>query len=278
MRKYSKSAAGALFTAAAATLAHALLAPGAAQAAPAESESCPPGAIFGVGGTWDPTGQTTRPVTDRYAAQGYAAKPVTYPASFWPLGALTYDQSVATGSQALRRDIDRFHAHCPGSAIVVTGYSQGARIAGDVLGDIARDGSIPQNRIEGVLYADPRDPDGGIETVVPNVVPGVTMSGVREGFGAARVRQVCAENDGICNMPRPADDPELFVDSVFGYFTEHGTYQPMMAQVEPPRERVRHEIPSAPRQPANVAAAIATRVAENITPYVSAVLTPGRTR
>src|SRR3546814_8797263 len=93
-------------------------------------------------------------------------KPVTYPASFWPLGEQTYDQSVAAGAQTLRTEVNAFHAQCPGSEIVVTGYSQGARIAGDVLGDIARDGSIPQSQVEGVLYADPRNSAGGIETVV----------------------------------------------------------------------------------------------------------------
>ncbi|WP_261779295.1 PE-PPE domain-containing protein [Rhodococcus erythropolis] len=131
-----------------------------AGADPNDSGSCPAGAVFAVGGTWDPTGQTTQPVTDRYVAQGYASKPVTYPASFWPLGDQTYDQSVAAGAQTLRTEVNAFHAQCPGSEIVVTGYSQGARIAGDVLGDIARDGSIPQSQVEGVLYADPRNSAG----------------------------------------------------------------------------------------------------------------------
>ncbi len=50
-----------------------------AGADPNDGGSCPAGAVFAVGGTWDPTGQTTQPVTDRYVAQGYASKPVTYP-------------------------------------------------------------------------------------------------------------------------------------------------------------------------------------------------------
>ena len=99
-----------------------------AGADPNDGGSCPAGAVFAVGGTWDPTGQTTQPVTDRYVAQGYASKPVTYPASFWPLGEQTYDQSVAAGAQTLRTEVNAFHAQCPGSEIVVTGYSQGARM------------------------------------------------------------------------------------------------------------------------------------------------------
>lgn len=92
-----------------------------AGADPNDGGSCPAGAVFAVGGTWDPTGQTTQPVTDRYVAQGYASKPVTYPASFWPLGEQTYDQSVAAGAQTLRTEVNAFHAQCPGSEIVVTG-------------------------------------------------------------------------------------------------------------------------------------------------------------
>ncbi len=40
-----------------------------AGADPNDGGSCPAGAVFAVGGTWDPTGQTTQPVTDRYVAQ-----------------------------------------------------------------------------------------------------------------------------------------------------------------------------------------------------------------
>ena len=106
-----------------------------------------------------------------------------------------------------------------------------------MLGDIARDGSIPQSQVEGVLYADPRNSAGGIETVVPNVVPGATMSGARGGFGDIAVQEVCIEGDGICNMPKPRDAPEVFVDSVFGYFTKHNTYTPMMSEPAPPAPR-----------------------------------------
>ena len=168
--------------------------------------------------------------------------------------------------------VNAFHAQCPGSEIVVTGYSQGARIAGDVLGDIARDGSIPQSQVEGVLYADPRNSAGGIETVVPNVVPGATMSGARGGFGDIAVQEVCIEGDGICNMPKPRDAPEVFVDSVFGYFTKHNTYTPMMSEPAPPAPPALPQTPSVPLQPADVATAIVTRVVENITPYLSAAL------
>ncbi len=263
MRKYSLSVVCTF------ALGTALLSANAATASP---NSCPTGAVFAVGGTWDPTGQTTQPVTDRYAAQGYVAKPVSYPASFWPLGDQTYDASVAVGVQALHAEVDTFHNQCPGSDVVITGYSQGARIAGDVLGDIARDGSIPQSQVTGVLYSDPRNSHGGIETVIPNVVPGATMSGTRAGFGDIPVQEVCIEGDGICNMPKPRDAPEEFVDSVFGYFTKHGTYQPMMTDSTPPPQPGLPESPTVPLQPAEVATAIASRLVENLTPYVKAAL------
>ena len=41
-------------------------------------------------------------------------KPVTYPASFWPLGEQTYDQSVAAGAQTLRTEVKRFPRSVPG--------------------------------------------------------------------------------------------------------------------------------------------------------------------
>lgn len=245
--------------------------------ATASTNSCPVGAVFSVGGTWDPTGQTTQPVTDRYTSRGYTAKPVTYPASFWPLGDQTYDESVAVGVRSLRADVNSFHAQCPDSNVVITGYSQGARIAGDVLGDIARDGSIPQSRVEGVLYADPRNSQGGIETVIPNVVPGATMAGTRDGFGDIPVQEICIEGDGICNMPEPSEAPEQFVDSVFGYFTKHGTYQPMMEKSAPPPAPALPQAPSAPLRPLDVATAIVSRVVENLTPYVTAALTAALT-
>ncbi len=60
------------------------------------------------------------------------------------------------------------------------------------------------------------------------------MSGARGGFGDIAVQEVCIEGDGICNMPKPRDAPEVFVDSVFGYFTKHNTYTPMMSEPAPP--------------------------------------------
>lgn len=263
MRKFSLAVVFAITTGAA------LMSTATTSASP---NSCPTGAVFAVGGTWDPDGHTTQAVTDRYAAQGYAAKSVTYPASFWPLGDQTYDASVAVGVQTLRSEVNIFHAQCPGSNVVITGYSQGARIAGDVLGDIARDGSMPQSQVTGVLYSDPRNSQGGIETVIPNVVPGATMAGTRDGFGDIAVQEVCIEGDGICNMPQPRNAPEEFVDSVFGYFTKHGTYQPLMTDSTPPAQPALPESPTVPLPPAEVANAIAARLVENLTPYVKAAL------
>ncbi|WP_261949452.1 PE-PPE domain-containing protein [Rhodococcus sp. T9N] len=64
---------------------------------------------------------------------------IDYPATvLWP----SYDQSVAAGSQALREEL----ADAPDDTLVVA-YSQGARIAGDVLTE-------PQNAgVSGVLYS-----------------------------------------------------------------------------------------------------------------------------
>lgn len=62
------------------------------------------------------------------------------------------------------------------------------------------------------------------------------------------------------------------MDSVFGYFTKHNTYTPMMSEPAPPAPPALPQTPSVPLQPADVATAIVTRVVENITPYLSAAL------
>ncbi|MGC0362229.1 hypothetical protein ABH922_000213 [Rhodococcus sp. 27YEA15] len=253
-----------------------LVAPALSGAAPDNDNWCPPGAVFAVGGTWDPTGQTTQPVTSRYAAQGYTVNPVTYPASFWPLGDQTYDASVAAGVQSLRGDVEAFHTSCPSSRIVVTGYSQGARIAGDVLDSLAHDEFVPSSQVTGILYSDPRNSSGGIETVVPNLIPGATMTGPRDGFGDIPVHEVCIEGDGICNMPNPLDAPSVFVDSVFGYFTKHNTYQPVMTESTPPPPlSVVIDSPASRLPLPDVATAVIDRVVENLTPYVRAAVSAG---
>ena len=100
-----------------------------------------------------------------------------------------------------------------------TGYSLGASVMGDaVLITWVRD------RFRARLYADPRQA-GGVETVWPTIVPGISMLGDRPPFPVP-VQQDCIHGDGICDMRR---DPVGMADSVAGYFTRHPTYGGIMA-------------------------------------------------
>ncbi len=81
-------------------------------------------------------------------------------------GAIAYDRSKQIGHQRLRETITARHSTCPDTDLLIVGYSQGASIAGDVLAEIAADGSVPPDRISGILYSDPRD-TRGVETLFP---------------------------------------------------------------------------------------------------------------
>ncbi|MFT4396393.1 cutinase family protein [Gordonia lacunae] len=117
----------------------------------------------------------------------YLAEPkdvihVGYPTTLWPLGAAGYDDSTGQGRSATASAIAGYQQRCGAeSDIVVVGYSQGARVAGDVLADIGNGRTIEQvvatdengeimrdeqgypvlvdivaGAVSGELYADPR--------------------------------------------------------------------------------------------------------------------------
>ena len=110
------------------------------------------------------------------------------------------------------------------SDLLVLGYSQGASIAGDVLAEIAADGSVPPERISGILYSDPRD-TSGVETLFPGpVLPGVTLDGARDEFGRIPVERICIEGDAVCDGRTPADGKNWLRESVRGYLELHTKY------------------------------------------------------
>ncbi|ORM25921.1 PE-PPE domain-containing protein [Williamsia sp. 1135] len=194
---------------------------------------CAQGRVFVVPGTADPNSLHTAGLETRYGTQGkdYRIEVVEYPGVLWPLGATSYDQSVDEGIANLETAVAAYHAACPERPVVIVGYSQGARIAGDVLSEIGRGQSsvdIDPAQVSGELYSDPRrtgDAQGrGIELILPGVLPGITMSGPREGFGQVRVTQFCVEGDPICDLQDPLHYPLRAVDGLLGYFVKHVTY------------------------------------------------------
>ncbi|SNV12192.1 cutinase [Rhodococcus rhodochrous] len=155
---------------------------GTASTAGAETfRPCPERFVIAVDGTRnidtpdsiDPDSPLAK-ISARYAAPGTVVEHIRYPAVVVPVpesgssegsGRLAYDESKRIGHQRLRETITVRHSSCPDSELVVLGYSQGASIAGDVLAEIAADGSVPPERISGVLYSDPRDTRGGRDAV-----------------------------------------------------------------------------------------------------------------
>jgi Cutinase len=97
---------------------------------------------------------------------------------------------------------------CPHTKFLLTGYSQGADIAGDIAAAIGHHtGAIPADRLLGVgLIADPSlspvdQPTIGL------LHPGMGFAGVRTGgFGALAERNavlsICAPLDYYCNLPQ----------------------------------------------------------------------------
>jgi hypothetical protein len=157
---------------------------------------------------------------------------VPYFAGVFPVvDRLALDASVAEGVGKLTTAVNNFHAACPSAHLTLSGYSEGAVVAGNVLEKFAKSTAIPREQLNGVLYGNPRRPfgnggrggvAGGIETNLPSILPGVTMQGPHNYAGIA-VREVCNENDGICNSTNMITNLAAFANGLSGYLSgDHG--------------------------------------------------------
>jgi hypothetical protein len=220
-----------------AAVATALVAVAAALTVPqvtASAAACPGTAVFETDGygsgeslvNWNRSWFNANPPA------GWQIVQVPYYAGVFPVvDRLALDASVAEGTAKLDRAVRDFHAACPATRLVLTGYSEGAVVAGDVLERFARDTAIPHGLLNGVLYGNPRRPfgdggtggiAGGIETNVPTILPGVTMKG-GQNYGDLAVRNVCNENDGICNSTNMITNLAAFANGLVGYASgDHG--------------------------------------------------------
>ncbi|WP_454162686.1 cutinase family protein [Gordonia iterans] len=221
---------------------------------------CKAGAVVIVAGTNDADARSQIGVEQRYTGKhpNGAANPSSpyhgdgeyrvikpeYPTTLWPLGTVGYNDDVALGVAATKQAIVEYQANCPEEEVVVVGYSQGARVAGDVLSDLANgrlddeeftvDGhegthTLSKENVRGELYSDPRQEGSmagrGIELALIGVIPGLTMTGPRPGgFGDVPVITYCYRGDPICDLPDLLHDPFGAIDGLIGYFTKHGYY------------------------------------------------------
>lgn len=119
-----------------------------------------------------------------------------------------YKASKDAGIDATNARLKTVSAACPRTVFLLTGYSQGADVAGDIAAAIGHNrGVIPANKLLGVgLVADPSQSPIGQPTIGLSD-PGMGFAGVRSGgFGSLTQRNglisVCAPQDYYCNLPQ----------------------------------------------------------------------------
>jgi hypothetical protein len=80
----------------------------------------------------------------------------------------------------------------------------------------------PGRRVQVRLYADPRQPQTGIEVALAGekAPDGVTFMGERAPFHRLDVEWICAPTDGVCAAHEPLG-PQTFV----GYLATHTSYR-----------------------------------------------------
>ncbi|ORM34760.1 cutinase family protein [Williamsia sp. 1135] len=137
-----------------------------------------------------------------------------------------YNTSRAEGTNATRAKIAEVNQRCPLTGFVLTGFSQGAVIAGDIAGEIGNGrGPVSQDLVLGVgLIADGRRQPNQVGNAGPNPpgvgaeialdilpIPGIDLTGPRPGgFGELtdRAYSLCAPGDLICDAPTIANPVE----------------------------------------------------------------------
>lgn len=119
-----------------------------------------------------------------------------------------YRASKTAGIDSTNARIKQVAARCPKTTFMLSGYSQGADIAGDIASAIGRGvGAIPAQRLIAVaLVADPSQSPVGQPTIGLKK-PGMGFAGVRkDGFGALTARNgilsLCDPRDYYCNLPQ----------------------------------------------------------------------------
>ena len=216
----------------------------AAPETPAQPEWCPAYEFISAPGTWesapddDPLNPSanpysfmlsiTNPLKESFGEDQVRVWTLPYTAQFKSVQSpneMSYDDSRNEGQARLEEELRWMHGECPQTQFILSGFSQGAVIVGDVADEIGGGtGVIPAESVAGVaVIADGRrvngvgiNPGNGLGGIgaeialqpvtglVQLVVPGASMRGERPNdFGslADRTFQICAPSDSICDAP-----------------------------------------------------------------------------
>ncbi|MFI2222989.1 cutinase family protein [Streptomyces fradiae] len=217
----------------AAMTAAAALMPGTA----ARAEEAPHRYYIQIGGTGSaadaPGCTTTYGYVNRYL-KGGTPVPVCYPASAGPwlngrnapdLSAPSYDSSVAQGYANLLAAVRETHREDPTARLTIVGYSQGAQAADAVLETIVSGtAGVPRELVNGMLYADPKQPGTGMWAKVPRGLGafGLTSTGPGpERFPGVPVARFCIRGDLACDATTPVAAVDfLLTDTHRRYFQD----------------------------------------------------------
>lgn len=172
----------------------------------------------------------TNPLKEQLPEDQVKVWTLPYTAEFRNINAMqemSYDDSRREGFDRMAAELRATHEACPATKFIISGFSQGAVLSGDMAAEIGNGrGPVPASSVAGVaLIADGRfERDKGnfigntnntgvgaeislniVSGLVQPIVPGATMRGPRpDGFGelSDQVNNFCAPGDMICDSPR----------------------------------------------------------------------------
>lgn len=143
---------------------------------------------------------------------------VPYPADFGHRGDGSFGESWDAGVENMSNMMEDISDSCPDSNFIITGFSQGALVAGDVASNIGNgDGPIdPDRLISAGLFADALRGENDNFAGKALKGHGAMADGRENGFGkvADRTVQFCDELDMFCNADVPEEVRPILDDVI----------------------------------------------------------------